>query len=145
MSECERCGKLLLEKKFSVSTSGYFFLRESEIDRWTIVSFFEVNKTQQNGWTFAFFIFIIYLTLTLCWFDEDDSGVVGERGDVLPQLRRVFLLLLPSCCPLLLNLINLEGDSCGDGESESWHPLRWKFNIKSQTDGGEGFVGGGRM
>lgn len=99
---------------------------------------------QQNTTEWMDFCFLHLHYLTLCGFDEDDSGF-EERGDILPQLRRVFLLLLSSCCPLLLNLINLEGDSCGDGVSESWHPLRWKFNIKSQTDGGEGFDGGGRM
>lgn len=121
-----------------------WFLRESEIDRWTIVSFFfEVNIALQNGLLLSSFwlsIYFFFSLLTLCLFDEDDDKGVEERGNVLHQLRRVFL-----SCSLLLNFINGLESLAALWESVSWHPLRWKFKIKSHTDGGDGFDGGGRM
>lgn len=80
--------------------------------------------------------FLHYLTWD--WFVDD--------FDDLHQVER-WLLLFPFWP--LSNFIGL--DICtgaaddDDSLSVSWHPLRWKLIIKSQTDGGEGFVGGGRM
>lgn len=81
-------------------------------------------------WTFFFFSSLHYLTWD--WYVDDDS-------DDLHQLWWRILLI-----PLwpLSNLIGFDDVSV---TVVSWHPFWWKLMIKSQTDGGEGLVGGGKM
>lgn len=84
---------------------------------------------QQNG---LFFFLSSFHYLTWDWYVDDDS-------DDLHQLWWRILLI-----PLwpLSNLIDFDDVSV---TVVSWHPFWWKLMIKSQTDGGAGLVGGGKM